>query len=203
MGEQYEWRDARRQPGLNPSLNADVEKPQTVAQSTSPLFHLPREIRDQIFELALGPSPNVLEHDELTIIATPAVPLITATSADTDTDSKGIPELFLSCKQVCSEALEVFGNTRYFIAKEEDVRFARPKTYMNPLVFSPNLVRDIALPATKSDQWDTKLAQAFFLRALVPFQFNALSLETSWLHPYIIHPGTGKAKSPQFDLWWK
>lgn len=69
--------------------------------------HLPRELRDIIYDHAFGSTPYVLSHGALSIKIGPR-----STSSSTDIVI-GLPQWLLTSRDVCSEAVDVLLHTRW------------------------------------------------------------------------------------------
>ena len=188
MGKRFQKRRALRQQRLHPSSDVTEDVVQPVSQSHSLFFRLPREIRDEIYERALGTTSTTLKHGDLTVVVTPTAPTALTTSRNlATTDTIGLPAWFLISKQVCSEALGVFGNTRFFVAKEyfkRDERFShwpRPRTFLNPLVFNANVVLKIACSTPFPFEATVHRANREFRNALTRLKVEDLCLQTTWI----------------------
>ncbi|KAI4932454.1 hypothetical protein J4E85_002852 [Alternaria conjuncta] len=104
----------------------------------SPLARLPRELRDQIYEYALGADMmRILSFGETKIIMLP----IYAPGRVYCDQEDGLPMWMLSSKTILSEALEVFHRTQCFehIDLAPYAQWKLSPTRRNPLVLNQNI----------------------------------------------------------------
>lgn len=136
----------------------------TDLKEVSGFFALPLEIWDQMYDLAFGTQPRFFRHTLFKVVAYKQ-------QSSSGKTHKGLPPGLLSSKQICSEAISVFADTRYFElyplynrqpenTKDKDPRCSNTLHRLdaphssphNPLVFDANVMRTLHLrPATYTD----------------------------------------------------
>ena len=152
--------------------------------ATNPFFRLPRELRDKIYQL-LDSTPTTFRYGDLVLLATVGFP------SSIEVSRSGLPLWIMSNRQMCREAVEVFGRTRTFMA----IRIVRPgwahsppthwqhSTLMrNPLVINQRVIQNIAVVrgySVKSGLGDWR-PSARFLNLLKHMKTNDVCLETRW-----------------------
>ena len=169
------------------------------SEKQATFFGLPRELRDQIYECVFGTNTIALLHDGMRVIATDNLPLV---PAEVQNATNGLHHWLLSNKQMRDEALETLGRTRIFTVvgyntpelnpdELSDFEFAqllflRGEPTCNPVIFSTNVIRNIAV-----FQWapvDMSLAYHRFLRLLSTngsLQRKDACLNLFWIQPDI------------------
>ncbi|KAH7084895.1 hypothetical protein BKA63DRAFT_484911 [Paraphoma chrysanthemicola] len=149
-----------------------------VPQPQSSFFSLAREIRDDIYEYAFGREIISFNYHSLNIGAS------TKNSSDAIA-YPGLPRWLLTCRAICSEALETFFRTRYF-----SPRYRREKrsTTPNSLLLHKDSIRNIKVECPYSpylleaDYIDPTHEAPFrmFLQATQPYLAPELVLFIVW-----------------------
>lgn len=163
-------------------------------QYESPFFHLPREVRDQIYDFAFGSDTFTIKYAALDFRITPTYyhPKDVLPLRYIPPPPRGIPAWIRSCKHICVEALELLGRLRAFepIVLDHVVEASKAH-HQNPILFQTGILRNILLnpncyvlerkvlrvqhlDASGQDQL------AKFLNFLHELNFKNLSLYTTW-----------------------
>jgi hypothetical protein len=127
----------------------------------SPFFSLPLEIRNSIYEYALGDESRTLSHNGDLVVAVPQFPPRVLSREDREAIFSGLPAWILTCKELCAEAVDVFIRTRAYesisphsIVNDRGLPVAQPDAKqtiwdllksMNPLIFKADGIQIIAL----------------------------------------------------------
>jgi hypothetical protein len=135
-----------------------------VSSAASPLLRLPQEIRNRIYDYALGSKAIKIKHEHLLVkdarrktydhgilevIISPGLPDLNDKSAQII----GLPSCLKSNEQICSEALELLGATRTFTAsKYKNLGIVSPQLHWslpfdcpNTLVFNSSVIQNIPI----------------------------------------------------------
>ncbi|KAF1849766.1 uncharacterized protein K460DRAFT_399878 [Cucurbitaria berberidis CBS 394.84] len=165
-------------------------------------FCLPRELRDQIYEYALDTAPKTFKYDGLTLLATAGFP----NTAEVDTN--GLSPWIRTNKQMCAEAIEVFGRLRTFMAIEyegRNLRFdhwpRRQRAILNPLVINQIVIKNITVARGFSQLPGGSRATGVLLRLLRSWQSNDLCLETKWMRQPLDPGWKNNGESDVFEEW--
>ena len=163
----------------------------TMSQPQSPLFCLPREIRDQVYEHAFGDEPTRLFYDPLMVLIINIFPSEEVAYPEEDV-AKGLPTWILGSKQLCSEALCVLGKSRYF-SPIDDLQFQHSihndhsRGILNPLAINLKVINHVGFLEIYS--CEVKEMHEYFLQLLRKFRAadlasgsspNLLSFKTIW-----------------------
>jgi hypothetical protein len=151
--------------------------------SSSPFFHLPRELRDEIYHHTFNNTPTTFQHRELVVLATHGFPKYT----DSSTPTQGLPSWLLSCRLILIKAMQHFGTTRvitaiaYYRSENRQNTFCSlshpPGRFTNPLVFNPEVLRTIAIYPNFSENYGAAIATKQFFFVLRCLDTNDISLE--------------------------
>jgi len=164
-----------------------------VPASSSPLLarsfltRLPRELQDGIYEHAFGPTCYTFSYGPEEILTVPDYPIET---------SIGLPEWLLSSKQMCLEALEVFGQTRIFGFYKTYPRTLRADASMlNPLVLNPVVVRNVEVDTNTAGYYRQEDINRLLLKKLetaksLTTRDLCLKLCCIWRANYEVDPST-------------
>lgn len=156
------------------------------------LFHLPRELRDVIYDHAFGPGSHACSYAAFTVI-------IGQHSASSGTDAiNGLPQWLLTTKVICKEAVELLLRTRWF-----SPRFPLPSARPRTASISSHSRVATCSPARQSllfhDQSIRKLSLNFangcgFVRSASFFNDTTpLHRSQPWteflaaMHPFVVH----------------
>jgi len=176
-------------------------------QYDSPFSQLPRELRDQIYELALG-DIILIQYDLLEFRLKPT---FYQTEKDVCAEyinhfpPRGLPVWIRSCKHICVEALESLGRTRTFEpilrsfspiilpiwSKQDPIEDTPIIRKWNPILFKPHILQNILLNPECSvlDGRVYRAPQSYaagqdklvrFLDLLQTFDSQNLTLYTTW-----------------------
>jgi hypothetical protein len=142
-----------------PALSKQIESSE--ASMGSPFFSLPLEIRNSIYEYALGDESRTLSHNGDLVVAVPQFPPRVLSREDRAAIVSGLPAWIPTCKELCAEAVDVFIRTRTFesisphsIVNDRGLPVAQPDAKqtiwdllksMNPLIFKADGIQIIAL----------------------------------------------------------
>jgi hypothetical protein len=140
---------------LTPMLTKQIES--EAAPMDSPFFSLPPEIRNCIYEYALGEESRTFSYNGDLVVAVPQFPPRVLTYEDRKVS--GLPPWILAGKELCAEAIDVFTRSRAFesISPHSIVnnhRLAQPAAKQgtvdppkptNPLIFKEDGIQIIGL----------------------------------------------------------
>jgi hypothetical protein len=150
-------------------------------QVGSPLFRLPQELRNQIYNYAFDTTPVRFDDDDLlSVIATVDFPMKCDKSS---TGARGGFLLWmLSCKRICSEALIAYSKARTFAAMSYGgLGFQWMATgalgKANPLIFKSNIIQNLAILKSLATRRD-RTADYVFLHGLQKTSAQDLCFET-------------------------
>ncbi|KAH7094557.1 hypothetical protein FB567DRAFT_585924 [Paraphoma chrysanthemicola] len=128
-------------------------------QNHAAFFNLPLEIRDQIYREAFGEDTRTFRYGDTPIEAHISVPLQDCLNMDSSVH--GLPRWLSTCKQICTDGIDAFLRTRYFMyggyygdwygdttysfRDTKSVQVTQPVQHWNPLIFRSGSLINVAI----------------------------------------------------------